>query len=91
MGTRPKEIQQLVEWLREPGRVVAKGLYYDKGIPCSMGKLMDIAMTGFSWTALERCGVKEDRVDAVFGSITRLNDNKGPLAVAEYLEREFPA
>lgn len=102
---RLKEIEQLIDWLRVPGREVAIGSLYSASQRsfCSLGKLYDICGAFDHRTFTAKAAAARD-VDEGLGldvydrdglcsrwsMIAQINDSKGPLAVADYLEAEFP-
>lgn len=98
---RPVEIQKLIDWLKEPGRQVARGCFKDAdGNLCAAGKLYSDAglldkygmissgePLGFGkGTFAHRLGITK----RVWSRITCLNDTAGALVVAHYLEQQFP-
>lgn len=92
--TRPTEIQQLVDWLREPGRKLAHGWGTEQA-PCALHKLHNICGGDepiVGWTKIcdflhAKIGLKE----SIATQITLVNDKqRNPLAIAAYLEAQFP-
>lgn len=91
---RPREIQLLIEWLREPGRKLAHGTLEDRsGRQCAVAKLYEIAGIESGITRLSaKVGLDFDTDDQPLIKLIRVNDanHKNPAAVAAYLETQFP-
>lgn len=87
MTNRPKEIQHLIDWLRTPGRELPGGAY---GTDASGNQLF------CAWICFARLCNHDTRrmyelVESDVGDeIVRLSDKRNPLAVADYLEQQFP-